>query len=92
MGFLPKTVEMNSLLRKATKNIGIIAIDHDERKSGKSNYNLRKLFILWSNMIIDLKFYPIRISSIFGFILKFFVVLLRKKKVKPQYEILEQIP
>ena len=90
--FNKPNVYIDGIIIRATKNIGIISVNHDERKSGKSNYNLRKLFILWSNMIIDLRFYPIRISSIFGFILKFFVILLRKKENKPQYEILEQVP
>ena len=90
--FNKPNVYIDGIIIRATKNIGIISVNHDERKSGKSNYNLRKLFILWSNMIIDLRFYPIRISSIFGFILKFFIILLRKKENKPQYEILEQVP
>ncbi len=90
--FKKPNVYIDGIIIGATKNIGMITVDHDERKSGKSNYDLRKLFILWSNMIIDLKFYPIRFSSVFGLILKFFVILFRNKENKPQYKISEYTP
>tara|TARA_B100001248_G_scaffold64627_1_gene45126 strand:+ start:4464 stop:5252 length:789 start_codon:yes stop_codon:yes gene_type:complete len=74
-----------------TKNIGMITIDHSARKIGKSNYNLRKLLKLWSNMLIDFSFLPFRKASILGIILKFFIVLVRDKDNKVQFEVLDKL-
>ena len=61
------------------QKIAMITVDHQERKIGESNYNFKKLFILWSNMILNFSFLPFRTASIFGFTLKLFVRVLRKK-------------
>jgi len=89
--FKKPDVYIDGLILRSTKNIAMITVDHNARKSGSSNYTLKKLFILWSNMIIDFSFYPLRFASVFGLILKFFITVIRKKNVKPQYEIKEKI-
>ncbi len=85
-------IYIDGIIIKVTDKIAMITVDHNDRKSGKSNYNLSKLLILWSNMIIDLKFTPLRFSSLLIIILKFFTFLLRKKNIKPQFKIDEKIP
>ena len=89
--FKEPDVYTDGLIINLTKNIEIISVEHHARKKGKSNYTLKKLFILWSNMLINFSFFPLRTSSIFGIILKFLVKLVRKKNIKPQYEISEII-
>ena len=89
--FKKPDVYIDGLIISLTKKIEIISVEHHARKKGDSNYTLKKLFILWSNMLINFSFFPFRISSIFGIILKFLVKLVRKKNIKPQYEISEII-
>ncbi len=84
-------IYLDGLILRATKNIGMINVDHHARKVGGSNYTLRKLFILWSNMLWDFSFFPFRPASIFGVILKFIVRLTRKDNLKSQYEIADII-
>ena len=69
----------------------MITVDHHARKKGESNYDLRRLLILWSNMVINFSFYPFRMSSIFGITLKLLIKLIRKKNKKAQYKIIEKI-
>lgn len=82
-------VYIDGLILSSTNNIKMITVDHHPRKEGKSNYDLKKLLILWSNMLINFSFFPIRIVSPFGILLKYFVKIFRKKTLKPQYEIIE---
>ena len=69
----------------------MITVDHHARKKGESNYDLRRLLILWSNMVINFSFYPFRMSSIFGIILKLLIKFIRKKNIRAQYKIIEKI-
>ena len=82
-------VYLDGLIIQSTKNIGMITVEHHERKIGESNYNLKKLFILWSNMILNFSFFPLRVASIFGITLKILIKLIRKKNTRLQYDILE---
>ena len=84
-------VYIDGLIIKFTKDIGMITVDHHARKKGESNYDLRRLLILWSNMVINFSFYPFRMSSIFGITLKLLIKLIRKKNKKTQYKIIEKI-
>jgi polyisoprenyl-phosphate glycosyltransferase len=87
--FKKSDVYLDGLIINSTKNIGMISVDHHARKLGESNYNLKKLLILWSNMILNFSFKPFRMASIFGIILKLITKLIRKKNNKKQFEILE---
>jgi len=87
--FKKSDVYIDGLIINSTKNIGMISVDHHARKIGESNYNLKKLLILWSNMILNFSFQPFSMASIFGIILKFITKLIRKKNNKKQFEILE---
>ena len=88
--FKEPDVYLDSLILKSTKKIAMITVNHNNRLRGESNYTFKKLLILWSNMIINFSFYPLRIASFFGIILKLLVRLLRKKNNKIQYSILEK--
>ena len=68
----------------------MITVNHNNRLKGESSYTFKKLLILWSNMVINFSFYPLRIASFFGIILQFLVKLIRKKNKKIQYSILEK--
>ncbi len=87
--FKNPNVYIDGLIINSTKNIGMISVNHHARKYGESNYNLKKLLILWSNMILNFSFFPFRTASIFGITLKFVIKLIRKKNTKKQFEILE---
>ena len=68
----------------------MITVEHDARHKGESNYTFKKLLILWSNMVINFSFYPIRIASIFGIILKILIKFFRNKDNKNQFKIIEK--
>ena len=89
--FKEPNVYLDGLIILATKNIKIIEVEHHVRKHGKSNYTLKKLFVLWSNMILNFSFFPLRFASFFGLILKIFVKIFRKKNKDPQYKIFKII-
>jgi len=82
-------VYIDGLIINSTKNIAMISVDHHARKHGESNYNLKKLLILWSNMILNFSFFPFRTASVLGITLKFVIKLIRKKNIKKQFEISE---
>ena len=78
-----------------TKNITIVDIEHKERLYGKTNYNLKKLLILWSAMIINLKPNYKKISYIPVLILKLLVgkilyTFIRNNNITEQYNISEK--
>lgn len=87
--FKNPNVYIDGLIINSTKNIGMISVDHHARKFGESNYNLKKLLILWSNMILNFSFLPFRAASILGISLKLIIKLIRKENKKKQFEILE---
>ncbi len=89
--FKKPNVYLDSLILKAAKKIDMITVVHSKRYVGYSNYNFKKLLILWSNMVINSSFKPIRISSLLGFILKIIVKMFKEKeKNNDQYLILEK--
>ena len=87
--FTNPDVYIDGLIINSAKNIGMISVDHHARKYGESNYNLKKLLLLWSNMILNFSFFPFRTASILGIVLKSVIRLIRKKNTKKQFEILE---
>jgi len=81
------------ILNNATK-VKSIDVLHKKRLIGKTNYNLKKLLILWSNMIIKIKtnhkFKKILILFIKIFIITILNKLINKKVFKEKYKILEK--
>ena len=88
--FKKPNVYLDGLILNSTKRIVMITVDHNNRFRGESSYTFKKLLILWSNMVINFSFYPLRIASFFGILLKLLVKVLRKKNNKMQYSIIEK--
>ena len=61
-----------------------------ENKKKKNLKNIKKLLLLWSNMVLNFSFFPFRFASILGAVLKYTVKVFRKNNEKLQYEILEK--
>tara|TARA_B100000963_G_scaffold308071_1_gene283411 strand:- start:1149 stop:1931 length:783 start_codon:yes stop_codon:yes gene_type:complete len=68
IGHDPKIPFIDSLILKEAKKITNIKVNHQERFEGNSNYDVKKLFILWFDMIENYHFYPLRFGSLIGFI------------------------
>ena len=64
----PKVPFIDSLILKEAKKITNINVNHQERFDGKSNYDVKKLFVLWFDMIENYHFYPLRFGSLIGLI------------------------
>ncbi len=58
---------IDGLILQVTDRIGKVKVEHLERSTGKSGYNLRKLISLWLNMFTSFSVLPLRISTILGF-------------------------
>ena len=60
---------IRGLVFRTTQNVGNALIEHRDRKYGRSNYTISKLFELWMNGFTGFSIKPLRISIIFGFFL-----------------------
>ena len=89
--FKKPDVYLDGLILNITRKIEIITVDHHARKIGKSNYSIKKLLILWSNMILNFSLLPLRPASLIGIILKIVIKIFRKESTKAQFEIKEMI-
>ncbi len=88
----PKIISLDSLILRQSRNVTNIKVHHQERFEGKSNYDIKKLFILWFDMIENFHFYPLRFGSLIGLISYCIVKILRVFKTKKtfSYEIKEK--
>ncbi len=57
---------IDGLILRVTNSIGVVKVEHSERREGKSNYTLAKLISLWLNMFINFSIKPMRLFTIFG--------------------------
>jgi undecaprenyl-phosphate 4-deoxy-4-formamido-L-arabinose transferase len=62
------------LLSWATARFSFVDVKHNERKSGVSNYNFRKLFSHAMNMMTGFSTMPLRVASFLGFTFTLFGV------------------
>ena len=62
-------ISIDSLLNWTTDHIGYIKVDHNERITGTSNYNFRKLFFFALNTIISYSVKPLKIATYFGILI-----------------------
>lgn len=60
--------QLQGLFLRTTKNIRCVPIQHFERREGTSNYTLRKLIGLWSN-VMGFSVVPLRIATKLGILL-----------------------
>lgn len=57
---------IDGLILRVTNSIGVVKVEHSERKEGKSGYTLSKLISLWLNMFINFSIKPMRMFTVFG--------------------------
>jgi undecaprenyl-phosphate 4-deoxy-4-formamido-L-arabinose transferase len=58
---------LDALILRSTDSIGQQLCSHAERKTGRSNYSLRRLVRLWLNMLTGFSVAPLRIATYLGF-------------------------
>ena len=89
-------IYVDGLILRITKKISTVPVEHYYRYQGPSNYNLKRLLVLWHDMALGFPIYPIRIATIFVIIIKMSIFILNKifllfnKQEKKQYEIIER--
>ena len=57
---------IDSLVFQCTNKISQVPVNQSERKEGTSNYNIRRLFRVWLNMMTTASNLPLRIASLLG--------------------------
>jgi undecaprenyl-phosphate 4-deoxy-4-formamido-L-arabinose transferase len=60
---------IDGLIFRATRSIGQIEVNHKIREQGKSNYTVRKLLKLWSNMFLSFSIAPLRFATALGLVM-----------------------
>lgn len=60
---------VDGLILDVTRSIVSVDIDHRQRLVGEGNYGLRRSVSLWLRMATSFSILPLRIASIFGFVL-----------------------
>ena len=84
-------IYLDGLIIKNTKSIKMIHIEHGERLNGVSNYNLKKLIILWSSMVLSANILPLRMNSLFVLFFKILIKMIVKYEPdKEQYTVVEK--
>ena len=56
---------IDGLILRTTRNIGQIDVEH-RREETPSGYNMRRLFLLWLNMLLNFSIAPLRLSALVG--------------------------
>jgi glycosyltransferase involved in cell wall biosynthesis len=74
-GFHDPFVNIDVMLTWATVNTGAVAVRHEPRRSGRSNYTFRRLVTHALNMLTGFTVLPLRVSSILGFLLTLFGIV-----------------
>ncbi len=81
---------IDGLILDITSSIATIDIEHQARKEGEGNYNLRRSFSLWLKMATSFTVVPLRVATILGFaftalslIMIVFIVI--EKFLHPEY-------
>ena len=67
---------IDGLILRSTERIGMQLCHHEDRKTGSSNYTLRKLVRLWLNMFTGFSILPLRLTSYLGILVSFCSLLL----------------
>lgn len=89
--FKKNHVYIDYLILKNTNKIKMISVEHGKRAFGQGNYSIKKLFKLWSTMVLNSDLLPLKYNSIFNLFLKIIVkIFLRINKHYPQYIIKEK--
>jgi glycosyltransferase involved in cell wall biosynthesis len=57
---------IDGLVFQYTNNVGTLNVRHESRKTGVSNYNLKRLISLWMVIVTGFSVAPLRLASIVG--------------------------
>ncbi len=84
---------LGGLVLRTTRNIGYVTIQHNDRLSGQSGYNLKKLVSLWFNGFTAFSVKPLEISTYIGFLIAFVgfiytIVIIIRRLFIPELEAL----
>ena len=60
---------IDGLILRVTDNIQSVWVEHSMRKTGKSNYTIKKLVSLYLNMFLNFSIKPLRVFTISGFVI-----------------------
>lgn len=60
---------LDAIIFRITRNIGVVTVQHERRKEGKSGYSLGKLVSLWGNMFVAFSLYPLRLVALLGVVM-----------------------
>lgn len=60
---------IDAMVLQITRNIGVVEVRHDVRRTGQSGYSLKKLAALWGDMIVSYSLIPLRILAALGLVL-----------------------
>jgi undecaprenyl-phosphate 4-deoxy-4-formamido-L-arabinose transferase len=63
---------IDGLILRTSSDIGLVAVRHENRAHGGSNYTIRKLIGLWFNGFFNFSLLPLRLSIWCGFIMATF--------------------
>jgi undecaprenyl-phosphate 4-deoxy-4-formamido-L-arabinose transferase len=66
---------IDGLILRTTRNIGQIDVEH-RREETPSGYDVRRLFLLWLNMLLNFSIAPLRLSALIGLAMSALSVLL----------------
>jgi glycosyltransferase involved in cell wall biosynthesis len=66
---------IDGLILRTTRRIGVINVEHEDRREGRSTYTPIKLIKLWLNMFTNFSIVPLRIATILGVICSFFGIV-----------------
>lgn len=78
---------LQGVFLRITRNIGTVPVQHFQREVGTSNYTMKKLMQLWSN-IIGFSIVPLRMATILGYVFSLIgllgaVAVIIRKIVRP---------
>ncbi len=84
---------LGGLVLRTTRNIGYVSVQHNDRMTGVSGYNLKKLFSLWFNGFTAFSVKPLEISTYIGFFIAFIgfvytIVIIVRRLFIPELEAL----
>ncbi len=57
---------IDGLILRTTRNLGQIDVEHRARVDALSNYDFRRLFLLWLNVFLNFSITPLRLSALLG--------------------------
>jgi undecaprenyl-phosphate 4-deoxy-4-formamido-L-arabinose transferase len=66
---------LDGLILRVTRRIGVVEVQHADRKQGKSNYTLTKLVRLWMNMFTNFSILPLRLATLLGLLCAFLALV-----------------